>query len=126
MSALEHSVELRRIRRYYVQALTFFSWKDPDNSTRASEGMTRDISTQAIFVVARNCPRAGDRLRLDVRLPSLRGTPGVRLGGEGVVLRVDRAESGESGFAVAACLRSEARDPMDILQKTHTGWGRTQ
>ena len=123
---VERAVELRRIKRYYVQAPAFFSWKDLDKSSHTAEGMTRDISTQAVFVVARNCPRAGDQLRLDVQLPSLRGTPGVRLGGEGVVLRVDRTESGDSGFAVATSLRSEARDAMDILLKTHNDWGRTQ
>jgi hypothetical protein len=125
-AAPERAMELRRIKRYYVQAPAFFSWKNSDKSSQAAEGMTRDISTQAVFVVARNCPRAGDQLRLDVQLPSLRGTPGVRLRGEGVVLRVDRAESDNIGFAVATCLHSEARDTMDILLKTHNDWGRTQ
>lgn len=76
--------------------------------------MTRDISTHAVFVVARNCPRAGDQLGLDVLLR-----------GEGVVLRVDRADSGDSGFAVATCLYSEARDAMDIWLKTETDSRRT-
>jgi hypothetical protein len=125
-AAPERAMELRRTKRYYVQAPAFFSWKDSDKSSQAAEGMTRDISAQAVFVVARNCPRAGDQLRLDVQLPSLRGTPGVRLRGEGVVLRVDKAESGNSGFAVATSLHSEARDAMDILMKTHNDWGRTQ
>ena len=119
-------MELRRTKRYYVQAPASFSWKDSNKSSQTAEGMTRDISTQAIFVVASHCPRAGDQLRLDVQLPSLRGTPGVRLGGDGIVLRVDRTESGATGFAVATTLRSEVRDAMDILLKRHTDWGRTQ
>jgi hypothetical protein len=119
-------MERRRIRRYKVQASAFFSWKDSDRRSQTAEGMTRDMSTQAIFVVARNCPRVGDQLRVDVPLPSLRGTSGVRLRGEGVVLRVDGADSGDSGFAMATCLRSGARDAMDILLKAVPESGRTQ
>jgi hypothetical protein len=123
---MEPVVDLRRVRRYYVQAPVFFSWKNSEGSSQVGEGMTRDISTQAAFVVARSCPRAGDRLRVDVLLPSLRRTPGVRLRGEGVVLRVDGVESGDRGFAVATSLHSEARGVMDMLLKTHTASERTQ
>lgn len=119
-------MELRRIRRYIVQAPAFFSWKDLDGKSQAAEGVTRDISTQAAFVRARNCPAAGNKLRLDVLLPSLRKKPGVRLHGEGVVLRVDRTELGESGFAIAACLRSGTRDSMDLLLNARNHHGRVQ
>lgn len=124
--AMERAVELRRIRRYNVQAPAFFSWKDSDGNPQKAEGMTRDISTQSAFVVARNCPRSGEQLRLEVLLPSLRKTPGVLLRGEGVVLRVDRADSGDSGFAVAACLRSGTRDSMDLLLNARNHHGRVQ
>ena len=124
--AMERAVELRRIRRYNVQAPAFFSWKDSDGNPQKAEGMTRDISTQAAFVRTRNCPAAGNKLRLDVLLPSLRKKPGVRLRGEGVVLRVDRTELGESGFAIAACLRSGTRDSMDLLLNARNHHGRVQ
>ena len=120
-------MELRRIKRYYVEAPAFFSWKDSDGSSQAAEGMTRDISTQAVFVLARNCPAAGNQLRIDVLLPSLRSKkPGVRLRGEGVVLRVDYSGSEIRGFAVVANLRSGTRDSTDVLLDAHTDWGRTQ
>ena len=120
-------MELRRIRRYYVEAPAFFSWKDSDGSSQAAEGMTRDISTRAVFVLARNCPAAGNRLHIDVLLPSLRSKkPGVRLRGEGVVLRVDYSGSEISGFAVVANLRSGTRDSTDVLLNEHTDWERTQ
>ena len=125
-AAPERAMELRKIKRYYVQAPVIFSWKDSDGGSQVGEGTTRDISTQAVFVLARTCPVAGNQLRLDLQLPSLSGKPGVRLRGEGVVLRVDQSGSGDSGFAVATSLRSEARDAMDILLKTHNDWGRTQ
>ena len=108
-------MDLRRVRRYYVQAPVFFSWKDSDGSSQSAEGMTRDISMQAVFVLARHCPRPGDRLRLDVMLPSLRKTPGVRLRGEGVVLITDLGDADHCGFAAATCLHSETRDPADVL-----------
>jgi hypothetical protein len=124
---VERAVELRRIKRYNVQAPVFFSWKDLEGGSQAAEGMTRDISTHAVFVLARNCPAAGNQLRIDVLLPSLRSKkPGVRLRGEGVVLRVDRTDLGDSGFAVVACLRSGTRDSTDVLLNEHNHYGRTQ
>lgn len=119
-------MKLRRLRRYNVQAPVFFSWKDLDGSSQVAEGMTRDISTQAVFVLARNCPAAGNQLRIDVLLPSLSKNPGVQLRGEGVVLRVDHADSGDSGFVVAACLRSETRDSTDVLLDARHDCGRVQ
>ena len=124
---VERAVELRRIKRYNVQAPVFFSWKDLEGGSQAAEGMTRDISTHAVFVLARNCPAAGSQLRIDVLLPSLRSKkPGVRLRGEGVVLRVDYSGSEISGFAVVANLRSGTRDSTNGLLNAHTDWGRTQ
>jgi hypothetical protein len=120
-------MELRRVKRYYVQAPAFFSWKDSEGGSQAAEGMTRDISTQALFVRARNCPAAGNQLHIHVRLPSLRSKkPGVRLRGEGVVLRVDYSGSEISGFAVVTSLRSGTRDFTDVLLNEHTDWGRIQ
>lgn len=123
---VERAVELRRIRRYKVQAPVFFSWKDSEGGSQAAEGMTRDISTQAVFVLARNCPAAGNQLRINVLLPSLSKKPGVRLRGEGVVLRVDYSGSEIRGFAVVTNLRSGTRDSTDVLLNAHTDWGRTQ
>jgi hypothetical protein len=123
---MEPVVDLRRVKRYYVQAPAFFSWKGLDGRLQVGEGMTRDISTQAVFVLARNWPAAGKQLRIDVLLPSLRKKPGVRLRGEGVVLRVDRADSADSGFAVATCLRSETRDFNDALMDADGEPGKTQ
>jgi hypothetical protein len=124
---VERAVELRRIKRYNVQAPAFFSWKDSEGSSQAAEGMTRDISTQAVFVLARNCPATGNQLRMDVLLPSLRSKkPGVRLRGEGVVLRVDYSGSEISGFAVVTCLRSGTRDSTDVLLNARNHRGRVQ
>lgn len=125
-AAPESALELRKIKRYYVQAPAVFFWKDSDGRAQTGEGTTRDISTAAVFVKSRDCPSAGDQLRLKVLLPSLSGRPGVRLHGEGIVLRVDRAESGAVGFALITCLRSGARDAMDILLNTVTESGRVQ
>jgi len=124
---VERAVELRRIKRYNVQAPAFFSWKNSEGGSQAAEGMTRDISTQAVFVLARNCPAAGSQLRIDLLLPSLRSKkPGVRLRGEGVMLRVDYSGSEISGFAVVANLRSGTRDSTDVLLDEHNHYGRTQ
>ncbi len=123
---VERAVELRRIKRYNVQAPAFFSWKDSDGSSQAAEGMTRDISTQAVFVLARNCPATGNQLRMDVLLPSLRKKPGVRLRGEGVVLRVDYSGSEISGFAVVTCPPSGTRDSTDVLLNARNHRGRVQ
>ena len=123
---MERALELRKIRRYYVQAPALFNWKETDSSARAAEGVTRDISMRAVFVVARLCPRVGDQLQIEVQLPSLRGIPGIRLRGEGVVLRVDRNEAGEGGFAVATPLRCGTRQSIDMLLRLVPESGRTQ
>jgi hypothetical protein len=112
---VEQLVELRRFRRYYVQAPVLFSWKNADGSLQSAEGMTRDISMQAVFVLTRKCPRRGDQVRIDIVLPSLRKTPGVRLHGDGVVLRTDLDDAGQCGFAAATSLRSDTRDSADAL-----------
>ncbi len=124
--SVERVVELRKLKRYYVQAPALFSWKDADGSLRAGEGATRDISMQAVFVICRECPPTGDQLRLDVLLPSLRGTPGVRLRGEGVVLRVDHSDSQISGFVVATRLHSDTRGSSDLLFDLGDGSWRVQ
>lgn len=64
--------------------------------------MTRDVSTAGAFVTASPCPPVGARVEIDILLPSINGTGvGVRLHGEGTVLRVDRSNSKPTGFAVA-------------------------
>jgi hypothetical protein len=55
--------QMRSVRRYDVQAPVFFSWKDLEGGSQVGEGTTRDISTQAAFVLARNCPPQGNQLR---------------------------------------------------------------
>ncbi len=110
---MERGVEQRNIKRYYVQAPTLFSWKNTDAKVHTAEGTTRDISMQGLFVTAHECPPAGNHLTIEILLPSLLGgRPGVRLKGDGVVLRVDQPHA---GFAVAARLRSGSRDSGDLL-----------
>lgn len=40
------------------------SWRDLEGGSQVVEGTTRNISTQAAIVLARNCPPKGNQLRI--------------------------------------------------------------
>ncbi len=110
-------MELRKTRRYYLEAPVVFNWKDTNNLSRRCEGTTRDISTKALFIQTRDCPSIGDQLRIEVMLPALDSSSGVRLRAVGVVLRVQDSGQEAAGFAAAAVLRSDVGVVARLLKR---------
>src|SRR5664279_5669271 len=92
------TVELRRTNRYSVSAPVHFWWLKLDGLSESCVGETRDISSSGVFVLAALLPPVGASLQLDVLLPAIReDSTGVRLHGEGVVVRCQYGSVGQSG-----------------------------
>ena len=115
--------QLRGVRRYNVQAAAFFSWK---GGSQVGEGMTRDISRQAAFVLARNCPAVGIQLRIDVLLPSLREKVGCAAPWKRCRVALGLFRFGNQRLRGGDVYSCGTHDAMDILLKADTDWGRTQ
>ena len=104
-----HSViELRRANRYQLSAPAFFLWARQDGKPQGGQGVTRDINTFGVYVLTDGLPPVGAPVQIEILLPKLADTgPGMRLTGEGVVLRVQARgakddDTTECGFAASA------------------------
>lgn len=67
------------------------------------EGVTHDISSEGIYVLAHGGPLPGTRLRFEVSLPPIPGAPmAMRMKGQGYVTRIDEptGDQGKPGFSV--------------------------
>jgi hypothetical protein len=115
-------VELRKTNRYRLSAPAIFWWARPDGQSQGSEGVTRDLSTAGVFVVAGLCPPVGARVQLDILLPRMNDTAvGVRLHGEGLVLRVERGGTTTTGFAASVQFYPEAPDESVLWRTGSSG-----
>jgi PilZ domain len=116
------AVELRKSRRYRLQAPLSFLWERPDGLLQESKGTIQDISDRGIFVAADVVPPRGAHVEVDVYLPSLEvGASAVQLHGEGTVVRVKREAEGIKGFAAAVTFQTEAASGFTVVnpQKVH-------
>jgi hypothetical protein len=103
-----HSViELRKARRYVLNAPALFMWASQDGTTGNGRGVTRDINTSGVFVITETLPVIGARIQMDIALPKITESgSGMLLHGEGIVLRAEArglrgADRGETGFAAS-------------------------
>lgn len=109
-------MELRKTKRYRLSAPAFYCWERADGILQEAQGMTRDMSSRGVFILAESLPPPGAHLELKVYLPSLSGARrSVQLNGEGTVLRAGRAEVGQSGFAAEVILHTESSDSPTVL-----------
>jgi hypothetical protein len=116
-------LEMRRAKRYGVAAPVDFWWPSIEGSIQASRGVTKNISSAGLLVVANQCPPVGSRIQLTVLLSRHRGggLP-LELHGEGTVVRVEcdrttpRGEL-ESGFAAAVQFYPELPDASEYPGK---------
>jgi hypothetical protein len=99
-----NEVERRLALRYAVSANVLFSWEERGAYTKG-EGVTRDMSTNGLFVYSNILPPESAPVRIEVVFPPLLepGMP-VRIKVRGRVTRVERELAGtfESGFAVSS------------------------
>ena len=105
--ACTRTIERRRNNRRQISAPVFFFWKPQNGPPQSSDGMTRDVNSNGVYVNARETPPVGELVQMDILLPNpVRGVSEMHLTGEGLVLRVV-PDSGSSvddsgcGFAVS-------------------------
>jgi hypothetical protein len=76
-------------------------WAAQNGALNSGQGITRDINTAGVYVLTDAFPPLGARVQMDILLPRLKDSGlGMRLNGEGVVIRVEsRGVNNEAGFA---------------------------
>jgi hypothetical protein len=90
VAAFDSFIEMRRNRRYSLRSPVRFVYASHTGSLQNGEGSTRDISGFGIYVLSSSLPSVGALIQLEVLLPNLEDiAPGLRLCGEGKVLRCD-------------------------------------
>ena len=97
------SVERREHRRYSVQALVNFEWRDNGSILHQACGITRDISSKGIYIFTDLRPPENADLNIDVSFSSVaEADVKLRMRAKAVVIRVETASiAGEfHGFAV--------------------------
>jgi len=108
--------ELRRTKRYPVSALTRFMWTSAHGKTQSAQGVTCDINTFGVYVETNAVPPLGALVQMEIVLPKLRdNSPGMRLQGEGIVLRCEFGKAAKGGFAASAQLYPETAQAV-LLQ----------
>jgi hypothetical protein len=99
----------RHANRYEVTTPVSYWWSSSRGTTHSGTGETRNISHCGVLVATGECPPIGAPIQITVHLPHRR-SPGVgmKLEGEGKVLRVenaDRAVECEPGSLFAASVQ---------------------
>jgi PilZ domain len=120
MATLGVVVELRKSRRYKLEAPVLFLWERPDGVLEEDKGTIRDISDRGVFISVGVAPAVGSHVDIDVYLPSSEITRGsVHLHGEGIVVRLEREMEGAKGFAATVAFQTEgASGPTMVNPKT--------
>ncbi len=108
--------ELRKTKRYQLNAPVRFSWEGSDGQSQMFEGVTRDISMRGVFVLSAALPQVAACLELDVYMPavSARGRA-VKLHGEGRAIRIEPQLREGRGFAAEIFFESEPQSGERIL-----------
>jgi hypothetical protein len=98
-------LEKRYTRRYKLSNPVDFWWLAPSGSVQAGHGMTLDISSGGVMIVARKCPPKGVRIQTTIRIAQHNESDRpLELHGEGIVIRIapgkaTRPSQRPSGFA---------------------------
>lgn len=119
-------LERRHTRRYKLADPVNYWWLDPSGSVQASRGMTLDISSSGVMVIARKCPPMGVRIQTTIHVSRHNGSDRpLELHGEGIVVRIEPGEATQpsprsSGFAASVHFYSElSKDSDDTDQDSY-------
>ncbi len=95
-------MEMRKEKRYRLDASALFSWGSVHHTRLRAEGITRDVSVPGAFIQSPTCPPVDTPVHVEILLSSLMGFKEIRIKGEARVLRVEHRRDGrkENGFAV--------------------------
>lgn len=97
----------RDANRYQIAAPVSYWWSGQDESVQTGHGITQNISSSGVLIVAHICPPKRVRLHIEVRLPpSKENAHGMELHGDGSVVRIESIETANpgkrtTGFAVS-------------------------
>jgi hypothetical protein len=109
-------MELRKAKRYQLEAPAHFVWEGLNGMLQEAEGATRDISLRGIFIFADLTPQPESYVEVDVYLPSVTGSPrAVLLHGEGKVLRLEERSGAVQGFAAEVVFQTGTSDGETVL-----------
>jgi hypothetical protein len=101
----EADASCRKYKRYWLTVPLVFSWKDAKGTRHEEVGLTRDMSIAGTFVFTftKNAPPLHTAVTLKASLPAYRtAAPALLIRGQGRVVRVESAHSGNlGGFGVA-------------------------
>jgi len=121
MRPVMHDLDLRRTNRYRLAAPVNFWWPSLDGAVQASEGMTRDISSSGLMVLAEKCPPVGAHVQLRVLVSRSSNNPvPLELHGEGLVIRVEYGMAAPlrflpAGFAASVLFHQERSSGSDFV-----------
>lgn len=96
-------LESRKSTRFQLEVPIVCRWQR-DDAPEELDGLTRDISTDGIFILSPQCPPVGADVSFEATFPPLQSSaPPLRLQGHGRVLRVlQDAPEERRGFAASA------------------------
>lgn len=115
-------LHLRRARRYEVSAPVSYWWAASKGPIHSSAGETLNISDSGVLVAASECPPMGASIQMTVLLPRLRDKGfGMKLHGEGMVVRVENGDTPLSApakaFAASVQFYPETSDQPEKLKR---------
>jgi hypothetical protein len=88
--------------RFPLELPVSVSWQIHGQPECQGEGVTRNISSRGMFVLAHRSPTLGTPVHFEVSLVPGRGSAAIGLEGQGTVVRLEppASSSGMPGFAV--------------------------
>jgi hypothetical protein len=105
-------LELRDANRYRLAAAVNFWWPSRKGRVRASSGTIRDISSNGVMIISKQCPPVGVHIEITAIIPRFRNdTRPLEFHGEGSVVRIERSKTGRSGVRPAGFAASVAFFP---------------
>ena len=115
-------MELRKTNRYDLKIPVLFWWLGSDGLSESGNGMTRDISSIGVLVMTTVLPPVGARVELDVMLPDFGDhSTGIRLHGEGFVMRWQDGIADSIGFAASVQFYPEITDLAAVCSLRSSG-----
>ena len=115
------SLLLQRARRFELRAPATFWWMSGKGLLHSCTGVTRNISNSGVLIATSEYPPVGTAIQIAVLLPRSEGSGyGMKLQGEGIVVRMDEigcTDFVEQPFAFAASVHFYP-EQLDAAEKT--------
>ena len=116
-------LEKRHTRRYKLSNPVDYWWLAPSGAVQASHGMTLDIGSSGVMIIAKKCPPKGVRIQSTIHIARHNeGDCPLELHGEGIVVRIEpgkatRPSQRPRGFAASMHFYSELSNVSNDLDQ---------